>query len=92
MPATGVTFSFLLTVDNFSEKDEEREGKTFLYTRQGDIKEIVWLRSAPEKISEILIIGTITGNVSVFTCNEDVIDEYCSFVEPCSMSLILTPF
>lgn len=75
---------FSLSSDNFSDKDDEREGKTFLNARQGDIKEIVWLRSAPEKVSEILIVGTITGNVSVFTCNENVIDEYCSFVEPCS--------
>lgn len=68
----------------FLDKDEDREGKTFLNARQGDIKEIVWLRSAPEKSSEVLIVGTITGNISVFTCNEGVIDEYCSFVEPCS--------
>lgn len=82
-----VIMSLWLNVDNFSEKDDEREGKTFLNTRQGDIKEIVWLRSTPEKVSEILIVGTITGNVSVFTCHEDVIDEYCSFVEPCSKSI-----
>ncbi|XP_065224595.1 probable E3 ubiquitin-protein ligase HERC1 isoform X2 [Planococcus citri] len=63
------------------DKTDEAESKTFLDLQPGDITEMIWLHSDEDSKIETLIVGRISGKITVQFYQGQSVTEHCSFVK-----------